>query len=340
MDQTSHFYESNAKAFFESTFEVDMGPLRSRFVRGLKADALILDAGCGSGRDSKAFSDMGFRVAAFDASDALAQLATEHCGFQVGVRRFADVHEISTYDAIWCCASLLHVPVAEIPGTLVKLWAALRPGGRIYVSFKRGRGERESGGRWFTDADEDAIRSWFSTIAGLMRLDVWETQDQRPDRTESWTNAIAWRAETSDNRLVTGGDDHFLPHLSEAFSRSNQVDLAVAFVKSTGLRLLLPDLRRLLLPESSSLVADQKSNRLRILTSDYLDITDPEALRLLLLLQEQGAEVRIYTTADSSFHLKAYIFARLEQDKLVAGTAFIGSSNISRQALQEGLEWN
>ena len=77
-----------------------------------------------------------------------------------------------------------------------------------------------------------------------------------------------------------------------------------------------------------------------MLTSDCLDITGPEALRLLLLLQERGAEVRVYTTQDGSFHLKAYIFARLEQQVLVAGTAFIGSSNISRQALQDGLEWN
>jgi hypothetical protein len=45
-------------------------------------------------------------------------------------------------------------------------------------------------------------------------------------------------------------------------------------------------------------------------------------------------------TAGSSFHLKAYIFARLSNSELVEGTAFVGSSNISRQALQEGLEWN
>jgi hypothetical protein len=72
----------------------------------------------------------------------------------------------------------------------------------------------------------------------------------------------------------------------------------------------------------------------------YLDITDPEALRLLLLLQEQGAEVRVFVTAGSSCHLKAYIFARLSDGEVVEGTAFVGLSNISRQALQEGLEWN
>ncbi|MFD2450775.1 DEAD/DEAH box helicase family protein [Ideonella paludis] len=115
-------------------------------------------------------------------------------------------------------------------------------------------------------------------------------------------------------------------------SSATEIDLAVAFIKTTGLRLLLPDLQAALESESG--------RRVRVLTSDYLDITDPEALRLLLLLQEQGAEVRVFVTAGSSFHLKAYIFTRLSEGNLVAGTAFVGSSNISRQALQEGLEWN
>ena len=163
-------------------------------------------------------------------------------------------------------------------------------------------------------------------------LEVWLTDDQRPDRAERWTNALATRMPGRAERLVTGGDDHFLPHLSEAFAWTTQTDLAVAFIKTTGLRLLLPDLE--------SMVDAGASRRVRVLTSDYLDVTDPEALRLLLLLQERGAEVRVYTTQDSSFHLKAYIFARLEAAVLVAGTAFIGSSNISRQALQDGLEWN
>lgn len=145
-------------------------------------------------------------------------------------------------------------------------------------------------------------------------------------------SAIAAGEPLAQRRLITGGTDHFLPYLSEAFTKATHVDLAVAFVKTTGLRLLLPDLE--------AAVDAAASRHLRVLTSDYLDITDPEALRLLMLLQERGAEVRVHTTQDGSFHLKAYIFSRLDQHVLVAGTAFIGSSNISRQALQDGLEWN
>ncbi len=334
MDPTHHYYTQFAAEFFSSTVGVDMAPIRQRFIAQLPPGGHILDAGCGSGRDAKAFSEAGFRVTAFDASAELARLASAHCGFEVAARRFEGVDEVAQFDGIWCCASLLHVPRAAMPDTLARLWTALRPGGTLYVSFKHGTGERTHGGRRFTDADEAQLRQWFGTWPDAHPLDVWLTEDQRPDRTERWTNALATRRPApGPQRLVTGGaDDHFLPHLSQAFTWATQTDLAVAFVKTTGLRLLMPDL--------ASMVEAGAPRRVRVLTSDYLDITDPEALRLLLLLQERGAEVRVYTTQEGSFHLKAYLFARLEQQVLVAGAAFVGSSNISRQALQDGLEWN
>lgn len=137
-------------------------------------------------------------------------------------------------------------------------------------------------------------------------------------------------------KLIVGGSENpFLPHLCASIHEADEIELAVAFVKSTGLRLLLPDLLdSLARPEGLS------SAVIRIITSDYLGVTDPEALRLLMLLQEQGAEVKVYEAAGSSFHMKAYLFAGGSSANQRWGRAFIGSSNISRQALQHGLEWN
>ena len=332
MSHTDQYYKQFAAEFFGSTVAVDMAAIHQRFLAHLKPGAHILDAGCGSGRDAKAFAVAGFKVTAFDASPELARLASAHCGFEVEVRRFEDIYEAEAFDGIWCCASLLHVPLFAIPTTLDRLWCALRPGGTLYVSVKHGTGERDHGGRRFTDADEAMMRQWFSRWTDVHQIDLWLTDDQRPDRTERWTNALATRKPVPSKRLVTGGADQFLPHLSEAFTWATQADLAVAFIKTTGLRLLLPDLE--------SMVETGAPQRVRVLTSDYLDITDPEALRLLLLLQSRGAEVRVYTTQEGSFHLKAYIFAKMDGQSLAAGAAYIGSSNISRQALQDGLEWN
>jgi hypothetical protein len=115
------------------------------------------------------------------------------------------------------------------------------------------------------------------TADSRSRSGVWFSDDQRADRTERWTNALDTRkrvlAGVSSQRLVTGGADHFLPHLSEAFTWATQADLAVAFIKTTGPRPLLPALE--------SMVEAGVPTRARVLTRDYLDITDPEALRLL-----------------------------------------------------------
>ncbi len=57
-----------------------------------------------------------------------------------------------------------------------------------------------------------------------------------------------------------------------------------------------------------------------------------------MLLQAHGAQVRVFEEAGTSFHMKAHLFAHFSADRHLHGTAFIGSSNISRQALTDGLE--
>ncbi len=132
--------------------------------------------------------------------------------------------------------------------------------------------------------------------------------------------------------LTTGGaSDPFLPRLLAAIRRADRIDLAVAFIKSSGLALVYPALVD---------AAETRGARLRVLTSDYLDVTDPQALRRLMLLAERGAVIRVFLCEQQSFHLKAYICMRSSGGETVWGAAFIGSSNLSRTALTDGLEWN
>jgi superfamily II DNA or RNA helicase/HKD family nuclease/SOS-response transcriptional repressor LexA len=337
MTSTLAYYNQNATNFFANTVSVDMSALHERFLSTVSIGGKVLDAGCGSGRDTKAFLSKGYRVTAFDGSEVLARLASTHTGVQVRVHSFFDVQELAQYDGIWACASLLHLPQADIPRALECLWTALKPGGTFYLSFKLGVGERVQDGRHFTDVNESQLNNWLATLPAVESVEFWLSNDQRPGRSEQWLNALVFRAATPKERLITGGDDPFLPHLSSAINRASDVDFAVAFIKTTGLRLLLPDLHDALGRDKG---APHPPARVRVLTSDYLDVTDPEALRLLMLLQEQGAQVKVYESAGSSFHLKAYLFAQFDDNNDRTGTAFIGSSNISKQALQHGLEWN
>jgi superfamily II DNA or RNA helicase/HKD family nuclease/SOS-response transcriptional repressor LexA len=331
MPGTLDYYRIHAQAYFTATVSVDLSPLHARFLATLPPGGLILDAGCGAGRDSKAFLQHGYRVHPFDACPELATLAAQHLGQPVAVRTFAHVDEVACYDGIWACASLLHLSPAEIPPALGLLWSALKPGGTLFVSFKYGAGEAEIDGRHFTYADESRLAQWLATLPPHASLDCWTTPDHRPGQPGRWLNALAAKPAQIVDRLIPGGASPFLPHLCAAIAESSEIDLAVAFIKTTGLRLLLPDLHAALAVRAA---------RVRILTSDYLDITDPEALSLLMLLQQDGAQVRIHETKTESFHLKAYLFARFAEGNRLHGQAFIGSSNISSQALQQGLEWN
>ncbi|SDT96852.1 DUF3427 domain-containing protein [Halopseudomonas salegens] len=332
MSSNKGYYNQNADQFIAATLNVDMLELHRAFLRHLPIGSHILDAGCGSGRDALAFKQQGYEISAFDASESMARHAGKLLQQEVEVKSFNDFEEPASYRGIWACASLLHVPAIEQPAVFARLWHALKPGGVLYCSFKRGNGEREDQGRRFTDAEPEDIQLWAEGLPGLTSTDIWFTSDQRPGRDEQWLNALLFK---SGQKLVSGGDSNpFLPHLCAAIHQAREIDMAVAFVKTTGLRLLLPDLLDALQTNAD------KSVRVRFLTSDYLDVTDPEALRLLMLLQEQGADVRIYQTEGSSFHLKAYVFAGVNNEIGEWGRAFIGSSNISRQALKHGLEWN
>lgn len=187
---TIDYYQQNADEFFNGTINVDMSNIYQHFTNDLPTDSLILDAGCGSGRDSKAFLDMGYQVEAFDASSEIVKRASKYTGLDVKYAVFDDVTAIDKYDAIWCCASLLHVPESDLPTTLLKLTDALKPNGIWYLSFKYGSEQREKDGRLFTDVNEERLATLVSAMPHVEVKRTWITEDNRPDRNERWINAI------------------------------------------------------------------------------------------------------------------------------------------------------
>ncbi|WP_164008768.1 DEAD/DEAH box helicase family protein [Pyxidicoccus trucidator] len=139
--------------------------------------------------------------------------------------------------------------------------------------------------------------------------------------------------------LATGGvEDPFLAHLEPLFSKAMEVAVLAAFVQDSGLAVL----------RESVDAALARGARVRILTGDYLAITQADALRRLLdwmdedtALQREGRgrfEARVVEVEKQgvpSFHPKSWRF-------LGPGlaVAYVGSSNISRAALKTGIEWN
>lgn len=185
------FYEQNAEAFVARTLNADMSRERAEFLAHLAPGSRILDAGCGSGRDARAFAERGFQVVATEASPKVAERARMHTGLSIEVLTFDQFEWREAFEGIWACASLLHVPRADLPDILGRLQNALVPGGTLWMSFKYGSEERELPGRRFTDLDEDGALSLLAGVDGLNLIEMTGNADARPDHIgERWLTLL------------------------------------------------------------------------------------------------------------------------------------------------------
>ncbi|WP_210448051.1 class I SAM-dependent methyltransferase [Vibrio crassostreae] len=185
-----NYYDNNAQEFYDGTVNVEMQSLYNEFLPLIPQGGAILDAGCGSGRDTLAFKFQGFKVHSIDASAELAQLAEALVKQPVEVTTFQQFNASVQFDAVWACASLLHVPFDKLPLAFNNLATPLNEGGVFYCSFKYGDDEVERNGRFFTNLDETRLNSILATTS-LTTQKLWMTGDLRKGREkEQWLNAI------------------------------------------------------------------------------------------------------------------------------------------------------
>lgn len=127
---------------------------------------------------------------------------------------------------------------------------------------------------------------------------------------------------------MTGGPDkrrQLYYQLIRSMKKAESVDIIVSFLMESGVRMLLKELEHTL----------KRGAKIRILTGNYLGITQPSALYLIKRKLGDRVDLRFYCEKGRSFHPKSYIFHYTDYSEL-----YIGSSNISRSALTSGLEWN
>lgn len=136
--------------------------------------------------------------------------------------------------------------------------------------------------------------------------------------------SINYNTITTSNS-ITGDKDHIYPKLKQSFKTATTIDIIVSFLMESGVKLLLQDLKEAL----------NRGVKIRILTGNYLKITQPQALYLLKSELKDKVDLRFYNNPNKSFHPKAYMFHNPIDSEI-----YIGSSNISRGALTSSIEWN
>lgn len=127
---------------------------------------------------------------------------------------------------------------------------------------------------------------------------------------------------------LTGGQDkrmYLYYQLLNSLKRADSMDIVVSFLMESGVRMLLGELDNAL----------KRGAKIRILTGNYLGITQPSALYLIKHKLGEQVDLRFYNEKNRSFHPKSYMFHYKDYS-----TIYIGSSNISKSALTSGIEWN
>ncbi len=194
LSDTLEYYKENAEAFVSGTLTADMSDARNRFLAKLQKEAYILDFGCGSGRDAKAFLEAGYQVDATDGSEEVCQKATNYTGIPVKHMLFSDLNAVEQYDGVWACASILHLPKDELCDVMKKISIALKQDGVLYTSFKYGSFEGMKNGRFFTNFTKKSLFAFMRDINTFKILEMWITHDVRPGRgNEKWINILARR---------------------------------------------------------------------------------------------------------------------------------------------------
>ncbi len=143
---------------------------------------------------------------------------------------------------------------------------------------------------------------------------------------EKIKNNEEWVIESTDVMTGDRNQSRFLYYqLKMSMIKAKGIDIIVSFLMESGIRMILNDIRDAL----------DRGACVRILTGNYLGITQPSALYLIKKEFGNRIDLRFYNDKERAFHPKAYIFHYENLSEI-----YIGSSNISKSALTSGIEWN
>lgn len=127
------------------------------------------------------------------------------------------------------------------------------------------------------------------------------------------------------SNAITGNKNYLINRLKTSIKNAKSIDIIVSFLMESGVKLILNDIRD----------AVDRGVTIRILTGNYLKITQPSALYLLKNEFKDKIDLRFYNVQNKSFHPKSYMFHNKIDSEI-----YVGSSNISRGALTSSIEWN
>jgi ubiquinone/menaquinone biosynthesis C-methylase UbiE len=140
--QTIAAYDAQSVAYAEhSRDRAPLNRLHEHFESLVGGGARVLDLGCGPGHDAAELVSRGLKVTGLDLSRGLLLEARSHSAL-AGSLIQADARQLPivsyTFDGVWSCASLLHVPKRDVAHAIAELYRVLKPGGILFTSMSEG----------------------------------------------------------------------------------------------------------------------------------------------------------------------------------------------------------
>lgn len=179
-------YSDNIETYIKHNETAVLETVES-FSKSLTPNSSILDAGCGPGRDIKRFKDLGHEVVGLDLNPDFVNVAKKYGNVILGDLRSLPFKNVS-FDAVWACTSLVHLPFEDAKLTLEEFKRVLKPSGSLYVSVKyvgeTGWVKSSRGERWFQIWDSESFVKTIETTGfkvskielGKSFIDVWATK--------------------------------------------------------------------------------------------------------------------------------------------------------------------
>jgi SAM-dependent methyltransferase len=166
LQDMTDYYQEHFLEYHASTVRVDPASFLRPLADRLSPGAVVLDVGCGSGRDMRWLRRRGFRVTGFERCAGLAELARAHSGCRV-IKGDFETFDFSTLsvDALVLVGALVHVPHGRFREVLGNILRALKSGGHALLTVKEGGGRTEyASGRVFYLWRERALRNIFTEL--------------------------------------------------------------------------------------------------------------------------------------------------------------------------------
>lgn len=182
---TLNYYDNNIDSYkklwlddFSSNYNFEIPDI---FLSYLNKNGKILDLGCGTGRDSKYFKELGYLVKSIDGSKEMCKLASNLLNEKVQQLNFLDINYKDEFDGVFACASLLHLSNEDLLTVLKKISNALKENGILYTCFKYGDSTRVDKGRFYNDMNEEKFINILNNVEDLKILKTWVTVQYKSD---------------------------------------------------------------------------------------------------------------------------------------------------------------